>query len=127
MTNNTIKGLAIILNYIKNGNADKPFYASDLGLNGAQIQCLSFGYSDGFRFLVPTGNTKEIFIYTGYDNNYKKVSVKEWKVDIHYWGYNTVDEFYHLLSETINKRKEETVAMLNAYTLISEILEDFQK
>ena len=126
MTNNTIKGLAIILNYIKNGNADKPFYASDLGLNGAQIQCLCFGDSDGFQFIVPTGNTKEVFIDLGYNNNYKKVSVKEWKVDIHYWGY-TVDGFYHQLSETINKRKEETVAMLNAYTLISEILEEFQK
>lgn len=126
MTNNTIKGLAIILNYIKNGNADKPFYASDLGLNGAQIQCLCFGYNDGFRFIVPTGNTKEIFIYTGYGNNYKKVSVKEWKVDIHYWGY-TVDEFYHQLSETINKRKTETHMMLDNYTLISEILENFQK
>ena len=126
MTNNTIKGLAIILNYIKNGNADKPFYASDLGLNGAQIQCLHFGYSDGYRFIAPTGNTKEIFIYTGYDNNYKKVSVKEWKVDIHYWGY-TVDGFYHHLSETINKRKTEAHMMLNTYTLISEILEYFQK
>lgn len=126
MTNNTIKGLAIILNYIKNGNADKPFYASDLGLNGAQIQCLRFGYSDGFRFIAPTGNTKEIFIYTGYDNNYKKVSVKEWKVDIHYWGY-TVDEFYRQLSETINKRKTEAHMMLDTCTLISDILENFQK
>lgn len=126
MTNNTIKGLAIILNYIKNGNADKPFYASDLGLNGAQIQCLRFGDSDDFQFIVPTGNTKEVFIDTGYNNNYKKVSAKEWKVNIHHWAYGT-DEFYRQLSETINKRKEEASVMLNAYTLISEILEDFQK
>ena len=126
MTNNTIKGLAIILNYIKNGNADKPFYASDLGLNGAQIQCLRFGDSDDFQFIVPTGNIKEIFIDTGYNNNYKKVSVKEWKVNIHHWAYGA-DEFYRQLSETINKRKEEASVMLNAYTLISEILEDFQK
>ena len=126
MTTNTIKGLAIILNYIKNGNADKPFYASDLGLNGAQIQCLRFGDSDDFQFIVPTGNTKEVFIDTGYNNNYKKVSAKEWKVDIHHWAY-AVDDFYHQLSETINKRKEEALAMLDTYTLISEILEDFQK
>ena len=126
MTNNTIKGLAIILNYIKNGNADKPFYASDLGLNGAQIQCLRFGDSDDFQFIVPTGNTKEIFIYTGYDDNYKKVSAKEWKVNIHHWAY-AVDDFYRQLSEIINKRKEETQTMLDNYTLISEILEDFQK
>ena len=126
MTNNTIKGLAIILNYIKNGNADKPFYASDLGLNGAQIQCLRFGDSDDFQFIVPTGNTKEIFIYTGYDDNYKKVSAKEWKVNIHHWAY-AVDDFYRQLSEIINKRKEETQAMLDNYILISEILEDFQK
>ena len=126
MTNNTIKGLAIILNYIKNGNADKPFYASDLGLNGAQIQCLRFGYSDDFQFIVPTGNTKEVFIDLGYNNNYKKVPVKEWRVDIHHWAYGA-DEFYRQLSETINKRKKETDAMLNAYTLISEILEEFQK
>lgn len=126
MTNNTIRGLAIILNYIKNGNADKPFYASDLGLNGAQIQCLRFGYSDDFQFIVPTGNTKEIFIYTGYGDNYKKVSAKEWKVNIHHWAY-AVDDFYRQLSEIINKRKEETQAMLDNYTLISEILEDFQK
>ena len=126
MTTNTINGLAIILNYIKNGNADKPFYASDLGLNGAQIQCLRFGDSDDFQFIVPTGNTKEIFIYTGYGDNYKKVSVKEWKVNIHHWAY-AVDDFYRQLSEIINKRKEETQTMLNAYTLISEILEDFQK
>ena len=126
MTTNTIKGLAIILNYIKNGNADKPFYASDLGLNGAQIQCLRFGDSDDFQFIVPTGNTKEVFIDTGYNNNYKKVSAKEWKVDIHHWAY-AVDDFYHQLSETINKRKEEALAMLDTYTLISDILEDFQK
>lgn len=126
MTNNTIKGLAIILNYIKNGNADKPFYASDLGLNGAQIQCLRFGDSDDFQFIVPTGNTKEVFIDLGYNNNYKKVYAKEWKVNIHHWAYSA-DDFYRQLSETINKRKEETFAMLNAYTLISEILEDFQK
>ena len=126
MTTNTIKGLAIILNYIKNGNADKPFYASDLGLNGAQIQCLRFGDSDDFQFIVPTGNTKEVFIDTGYNNNYKKVSVKEWKVNIHHWAYGA-DEFYRQLSENINKRKEETQAMLDNYTLISEILEDFQK
>ena len=126
MTNNTIKGLAIILNYIKNGNADKPFYASELGLNGAQIQCLRFGDSDDFQFIVPTGNTKEVFIDLGYNNNYKKISVKEWRVDIHHWAYGA-DEFYRQLSETINKRKEATVAMLNAYTLISEILEEFQK
>ena len=126
MTTNTIKGLAIILNYIKNGNADKPFYASDLGLNGAQIQCLRFGDSDDFQFIVPTGNTKEIFIYTGYGDNYKKVSAKEWKINIHHWAY-AVDDFYRQLSENINKRKEETQAMLDNYTLISEILEDFQK
>ena len=126
MTTNTIKGLAIILNYIKNGNADKPFYASDLGLNGAQIQCLRFGDSDDFQFIVPTGNTKEIFIYTGYCDNYKKVSAKEWKVNIHHWAH-AVDDFYRQLSENINKRKEETQAMLDNYTLISEILEDFQK
>lgn len=126
MTNNTIKGLAIILNYIKNGNADKPFYASDLGLNGAQIQCLRFGDSDDFQFIVPTGNTKEVFIDTGYNNNYKKVSAKEWKVNIHHWAY-AVDDFYRQLSKTINKRKEEALAMLDTYTLISEILEDFQK
>ena len=126
MTNNTIKGLAIILNYIKNGNADKPFYASDLGLNGAQIQCLRFGDSDDFQFIVPTGNTKEVFIDTGYNNNYKKVSAKEWKVNIHHWAY-AVDDFYRQLSEIINKRKEETQTMLDNYTLISEILEDFQK
>ena len=126
MTTNTIKGLAIILNYIKNGNADKPFYASDLGLNGAQIQCLRFGDSDDFQFIVPTGNTKEVFIYTGYGDNYKKVSAKEWKVNIHHWAY-AVDDFYRQLSEIINKRKEETQTMLDAYTLISDILEDFQK
>lgn len=126
MTNNTIKGLAIILNYIKNGDADKPFYASDLGLNGAQIHCLRFGDSDDFQFIVPTGNTKEIFIYTGYGDNYKKVSAKEWKVNIHHWAY-AVDDFYRQLSEIINKRKEETQTMLDNYTLISEILEDFQK
>ena len=126
MTNNTIKGLAIILNYIKNGNADKPFYASDLGLNGAQIQCLRFGDSDDFQFIVPTGNTKEIFIYTGYDDNYKKVSAKEWKVNIHHWAY-AVDDFYFLLSEIINKRKEETQTMLDNYTLIYEILENLKK
>ena len=126
MTTNTIKGLAIILNYIKNGNADKPFYASDLGLNGAQIQCLRFGDSDDFQFIIPTGNTKEIFIYTGYGDNYKKVSAKEWKVNIHHWAY-AVDDFYRQLSEIINKRKEETQAMLDNYILISEILENFQK
>ena len=126
MTNNTIKGLAIILNYIKNGNADKPFYASDLGLNGAQIQCLRFGDSDDFKFIVGTGNTKEVLIDVGYNNIYKKVSAKEWKINIHHWAYGA-DEFYCQLSETINKRKEETIAMLNAYTLISEILEEFQK
>ena len=126
MTNNTIKGLAIILNYIKNGNADKPFYASDLGLNGAQIQCLRFGDSDDFQFIVPTGNTKEIFIYTGYVDNYKNFSAKEWKVNIHHWAY-AVDDFYRQFSEIINKRKEETQTMLDNYILISEILEDFQK
>lgn len=124
MTTNTIKGLTTILNYIKDGNADKPFYASDLGLNGAQIQCLHFGDSDDFQFIAPTGNTKEIFIYTGYANNYKQVTVKEWKVATHHWSYGS-DVFFNELSKAIDNSRMKLREQLEAYGQMAEILKNF--
>jgi hypothetical protein len=54
------------------------FYARDFDLNGGEINALA---AQGF--IKPTGNETESFILVdSWNELYKKVSVKEWQVDI---------------------------------------------
>lgn len=56
----------------------KPFYASDLGLNGGEINGLRLNC-----FIEPTGNTKKVTIPMGYDRRgntiLREVTAKEWR------------------------------------------------
>ena len=57
-------------------HSDSPFYASDLDLNGGQINALAC-----YGFIKPTGKTKAY--YLDLDEDYaRRVTVKEWKVNI---------------------------------------------
>ena len=73
----------------------KPFYASDFNLSGGKINALA---AQGF--INPTGNEIEAFILVdSWNEFYKKVSVKEWQVDIIALNQfvNEVDQFYNQL------------------------------
>lgn len=56
----------------------KPFYASDLGLNGGEINGLRLNF-----FIEPTGNTRKVTIPMGYDRRgnaiLREVTAKEWR------------------------------------------------
>lgn len=57
-------------------HSNSPFYASDLDLNGGQINALAC-----YGFIKPTGKTKAY--YLDLDEDYaRRVTVKEWKVNI---------------------------------------------
>ena len=63
---------------IRNLAPNTTFFASELGLNGAEIQSL---YSHGF--IAPTDKEIDAFIHI-YGDYYKKIEIKEWKVrEIH--------------------------------------------
>lgn len=71
MTPNMVKNILKISAY------GKPFYASDLGLNGGEINGLSCN-----RYIKPTGHTKTVMVQIdtwGGDRIYKECTVKEWK------------------------------------------------
>ena len=55
-----------------------PFYASDYGLNGGEINSLKGGCA-----IVPTGETKDVFVPVDYygEELYRKCEVMEWKFD----------------------------------------------
>lgn len=71
MTNKTIIALATVVNH------NKPFYASELGLNGGITNALAT-----WGFIKPTGNEREEFIpiSTWDEGLYKRVEVYEWEV-----------------------------------------------
>ena len=55
----------------------KPFYASDLGMNGGEINGLSLN-----GFIRPTGNSKTVLLHLGTDRRgnriLREVEAKEW-------------------------------------------------
>ena len=88
-------------------HSDSPFYASDLDLNGGQINALA-----GYGFIKPTGKTKAY--YLDLDDDYaRRVTVKEWKVNVKQMnGF-----FTHTLPaqiEQLQKLLNVTQAALNA-------------
>lgn len=65
-----------IVNAMKVRAYGKPFYASDLGLNGGEINALKFGC-----YIKPTGNTRKVMVpidMWGGDRIFKECEVKEW-------------------------------------------------
>lgn len=65
-----------IINAMKVRAYGKPFYASDLGMNGGEINGLKFN-----RFIKPTGNTRKVMVpidMWGGDRIFKECEVKEW-------------------------------------------------
>lgn len=72
MTTNLVKNILKVMS-----QGDRPFYASDLDLNGGEIN----GLSDN-RYIKPTGNTKTIMVPIstwGSDRIFKECKVKEWQ------------------------------------------------
>lgn len=65
------------LNAMKACSHKKPFYASDLGLNGGEINGLSLN-----GFIRPTGNSKTVTLHLGNDRRgnriLREVEAKEW-------------------------------------------------
>lgn len=59
----------------------KPFYASDYGLNGGEINSLHCGGA-----ITPTGKTKDIFVPVDYfgEELYRKCEVMEWKFNSYF-------------------------------------------
>lgn len=65
-----------IMNAMKVRAYDKPFYASDLGLNGGEINGLR---ANGY--IKATGNTRKVMVpidMWGGDRIFKECEVKEW-------------------------------------------------
>ena len=89
MTANTLMGYTKALNY------GKPFYATELGLNGGTIVAMAH-----HNYIRRTGNTK-VYMVNLYDDVYKKVSVYEWKLvvskDAYYnnWCKNQIEQEYN--------------------------------
>ena len=78
---------------------DKPFYAIDFNLNGGVINGLAH-----YGFIKPTGNTKESFILIDeWHEYYKKVSVKEWQINIFELNkfVNDIEELSNQIQEMI--------------------------
>lgn len=72
--NYTINFYRVMLK-IANKDLTKPFYASDLGLNGGEINSL---YCAGC--ITPTGKRKEVFFpIDRYSELYRKDEVLEWR------------------------------------------------
>lgn len=67
----------MVKNVMKIRAYGKPFYASDLGMNGGEICGLSV-----HSYIMPTGNTKTIMVPIdtwGGDRIFKECKVKEWR------------------------------------------------
>ena len=96
MTTNTLMGYIRALNY------GKPFYATELGLDGGTIAAMAH-----HNYIRRTGNTKEYMVNL-YDDVYKKVSVYEWELviskDVHYndWRKNQIDREYNKAKAFVN-------------------------
>lgn len=64
-------------NMMKIAAYGKPFYASDLGMNGGEINALTINC-----FIVPTGKTRKVMVPIdrwGGDRIFKEVTIKEWE------------------------------------------------
>ena len=88
-------------------HSNAPFYASDLDLNGGQINALA-----GAGFITPTGKTKAY--YLDLDEDYaRRVTVKQWKVNIRYMN-NFFTEALPAQIEQLEKLLNITHQALNA-------------
>ena len=100
MTANTLMGYIRALNY------GKPFYASELGLDGGTIGAMAC-----HNFIRRTGNTKDYMVNL-YDDVYKKVSVYEWTLvaskDAHYneWRKRQIEREYDKAKAFVNAYEE---------------------
>lgn len=68
---------SMVKNILKINTYGKPFYASDLGLSGGEINGLSYNH-----YIKPTGRTKTVMVQIdtwGNDRIYKECEVKEWQ------------------------------------------------
>ena len=86
MTTNTLMGYIRALNY------GKPFYATELGLDGGTIAAMAH-----YNYIRRTGNTK-IYMVNLYDDVYKKVSVYEWELVVSkdvFHSKNQIDREYN--------------------------------
>lgn len=66
----------IVKNVMKVRAYGKPFYASDLGMNGGEINALRL-----YCYIEPTGNTKTVMVPIdtwGGSRIFKECEVKEW-------------------------------------------------
>ena len=79
-------------NMMKIATYGKPFYASDLGMNGGEISALTI-----HCFIVPTGKTRKTMVqidtWRG-DRIFKESTIKEWEFNPRHagewrevWGY----------------------------------------
>lgn len=68
ISENTLNALVRVTEY------GKPFYASELGLDGGTINALRTA-----GFITPTGETKSELVNI-YDDMYKKIEVSQWKI-----------------------------------------------
>ena len=84
----------------------KPFYASDLGLNGGEIRGLQAN-----SFIKPTGNTKTIMVPIdtwGNDRIFKECKVKEW-----IWRRSYLDWEREWQEEVLVQAVKEAKELLN--------------
>lgn len=100
----------VIVNYFRIlASGKKTFYASDLGLNGGQINGLSY-----WNFIKKTGNTKEEWIDVD-ENTRKRVCVYEWEI---------IDYTKDKMDFTWHTKDETKVEYLAKY--YSKVLEDLE-
>lgn len=75
----------MVKNVMKIRAYGKPFYASDLGMNGGEINGLSL-----HCYIEPTGNTRKVMVPIdcwGGDRIFKECEVKEWRYNLNPSGY----------------------------------------
>ena len=82
---------------LRNLAPNTTFFASELGLNSGEINSLK-----AHGYIAPTGRKIEGFIHT-YGDNYKKVEIKEWKVnEINGWRADKLVDSLSQLAEIYN-------------------------
>jgi hypothetical protein len=97
-------------NYLTIKNSGKTtFYADEFGFNGGEINSLSH-----IGLITPTGNTREVFVEMPYgDEVYRKVLVKEWKIDSNING-RAVSEFREIFNSIIDNKDFIMVLLKNS-------------
>lgn len=92
-----------IINAMKARAYGKPFYASDLGLNGGEINGLKYSC-----FIKPTGNTRKVMVpidMWGGDRIFKECEVKEWVWCRSDWAWERAEQNEALI-QAVKKARE---------------------